>query len=1035
MTQAWPKRTRSLTAVLTALVFGVALSCAAPAAAADRAQWPALASAIFRTVGESAITSTTAIVEDDAGFLWAGGQSGLFRWDGYRLRTYEPDPQVPGSLPDSFINVLNVDRGGRLWIGMTSGGLARYDAARDAFVRYPSGRSGPSSDTVYALAGAGDGLWVGTSAGLDFRVERSGVFRRYRHRTGDSGSLPDNVIHALLLDRHETLWVATDGGLARIEHGSTHFSKVPLPVANGETPTPLSLFEDSSGRIWVGTQRHGLFVLSSGAGAARRVHGNGPRQLQTFLAGDAIKSIGEPQPGEMWLGTYDHGILSLDTATDRLGWTHNEPDLPTSLPQNTVWSMHRDRSGLMWVGTLGGLSRYDARQHTFATILIASRSLGGIASPDVTALYAPLGGPLWVGYGSDGVDLLDPMRGRVGAIRPNPATPKGALPDTATRAIAGSPGGPVFIGSDHGLYAADASGRGVHRIPLVHRAKGDDIGTLCLANGRLWIGTSSDGLWSMDARGRSAPVRVKAQALSDNRILSLLPDADSRLWVGTYHGLDMIDLRSGSAEHIGADAADPHRLANDFISALMLDRRGRVWVGTFGGGIAVMDGRGADGQPRFERISTAQGLPNANIDSLIADRDGHVWVATDNGLAIVDEATLAVRRFGRSDGVELTGYYVGSAATLANGDLVFGANRGVTVVHPDRLRDWTYRPPLVVTDVRTGGHAIAADAFNIPGSRETLVVRPQANSFAVEFSALDFSAPEQNRYQYRLDGFDTAWIDTDASRRLAAYTNLPPGDFVLELRGSNRTGAWSPAQVAIPVRVEPAWHQTLAVHVAEVLLALLVVAGLVQARTAVTRRHERELERLVAQRTAELERTTGELRNRETQLHLMAYRDALTDLPNRRMFTDDCRRMLAAARRAGSEFALLLIDLDRFKHVNDTLGHGAGDVLLVEAATRLAKLVRDSDCVARLGGDEFVILLGGAQDISVEGVCERIVAAFEAPVTIGDATLRTTPSIGVAMFPKHGNTPDQLYKSADIALYAAKLAGRNTWRCADAESV
>jgi diguanylate cyclase (GGDEF)-like protein len=125
---------------------------------------------------------------------------------------------------------------------------------------------------------------------------------------------------------------------------------------------------------------------------------------------------------------------------------------------------------------------------------------------------------------------------------------------------------------------------------------------------------------------------------------------------------------------------------------------------------------------------------------------------------------------------------------------------------------------------------------------------------------------------------------------------------------------------------------------------------------------------------------------------------------------------------------LLLIDFDRFKKINDTYGHDAGDAFLIEAAKRLASVVRSWDCIARLGGDEFAILLAGDHDEpEIEGVCDRILQSFSAGVDFRGVSIRSSVSVGAAIFPHHGATQEELYKSADLALYEAKRQGRNNW--------
>ncbi|MDK9717141.1 MAG: sensor domain-containing diguanylate cyclase [Trichlorobacter sp.] len=161
-------------------------------------------------------------------------------------------------------------------------------------------------------------------------------------------------------------------------------------------------------------------------------------------------------------------------------------------------------------------------------------------------------------------------------------------------------------------------------------------------------------------------------------------------------------------------------------------------------------------------------------------------------------------------------------------------------------------------------------------------------------------------------------------------------------------------------------------------------------------------------------------------IYSMAYRDTLTDLPNRRLFEDRLHQALALAERAGSKVAVLFADLDRFKAVNDTLGHEAGDQLLRQVAGRLAEVVRKSDTVARLGGDEFVLLLCNvATHHDVDAIAGKIVQAISAPFVLGDQAAEVSASVGIAIYPDDCTTADALVKSADKALYSAKQAGRN----------
>jgi two-component system cell cycle response regulator len=173
----------------------------------------------------------------------------------------------------------------------------------------------------------------------------------------------------------------------------------------------------------------------------------------------------------------------------------------------------------------------------------------------------------------------------------------------------------------------------------------------------------------------------------------------------------------------------------------------------------------------------------------------------------------------------------------------------------------------------------------------------------------------------------------------------------------------------------------------------------------------------------EASRTHGELQES------LALHDQLTGLANRRLLADRLSMAVAHARRNKSAMALVYLDLDGFKKINDTLGHGAGDALLKMVAQRLVGTVREEDTVARAGGDEFVVVLWNVSGREyANAVALKVIAALSQPYEIDGSTVNITTSAGVAIYPVHGEDADSLTKSADLALYDAKRAGKNVHR-------
>lgn len=161
------------------------------------------------------------------------------------------------------------------------------------------------------------------------------------------------------------------------------------------------------------------------------------------------------------------------------------------------------------------------------------------------------------------------------------------------------------------------------------------------------------------------------------------------------------------------------------------------------------------------------------------------------------------------------------------------------------------------------------------------------------------------------------------------------------------------------------------------------------------------------------------------RLTYLAFHDALTDLPNRTLFDDRMRLALADAQRRRRPLAVLFLDLDGFKGVNDALGHEAGDLLLREAAARLIGCTRGSDTVARLAGDEFTVLLPDADAATAEAVAAKIVDIVGSPYTLDGRAARVTVSAGIALYPDHGRSAPAIISAADMAMYAAKRRGKN----------
>ena len=271
------------------------------------------------------------------------------------------------------------------------------------------------------------------------------------------------------------------------------------------------------------------------------------------------------------------------------------------------------------------------------------------------------------------------------------------------------------------------------------------------------------------------------------------------------------------------------------------------------------------GAPVFRRLGLADGLPSTAVSALRLDRSARMWATTGNGIAVIDSGSLKARALARAEGLGFPTYFIGAAAATPEDDLLFGATGGLTVIHPERLANWEFRPPLAISSLRTDGHPVpGAQVLAQRDSR--LILPPGIKGFEIEVAALDFSDSRRNRYAFLLEGYDQSWVENDANRRVAAYSNLAPGAYRLRVRGANRDGVWADEELAIGVRVLPAWHQTWWAYLSYVLAALAAVYGLYRWRVSQLQRSRAALQAQVYSRTQHLEKLNAIVKSINEQL-------------------------------------------------------------------------------------------------------------------------------------------------------------------------
>jgi signal transduction histidine kinase/ligand-binding sensor domain-containing protein/CheY-like chemotaxis protein len=804
---------------------------------------------------------TEKMVVDNVGFLWLGTLNGVARWDGYRLRSYQPNIDDPTSLPDAAIRCLFVDRRGTLWIGAENGGVVSYDRENDRFLRSAIGTRAAVNAQINSISDdGGKGLWIGTSKGLFHFFPDSGLVVHFEHHQDDATSLPHDLVRTHLHDKHGHIWVASRRGLVELDKTTGSFANIPLPTFNGNPATVTSLLQAADGKIWLGTEGNGALIVDpeNSNAVSRPASADGISSDR-----ESVLAITEVRPGEVWLGT-ENGIYSFNTITKEARHLQHDANMVKSLSGNRVSAIAKDKAGRIWIASEKGIDSTMGLPSVVRNLIGGVPARNHIHNSEVTAMYAKPNGEILLGLRHRGIDVIDANASKVtsfeNSARGQARSIHGPKPNNI-RTFCASKDGSIYFASTEGLYRQRKSSESFEFLPGM--AGGALLLSLQTDAEKMWLGSES-GLWLIPDADMEAVHAVKApgtQQLDSEIIWSIHRGEGNLLWLGTLHGgLYRYDTVSHALDHYEARPADKNALSSNFVTNMLTDSKGRLWIATTSG-INVMKKSRSSRSVQFQRIGFADGLPNDFVDSLLEDNRGNIWASTDGGLAVINENSFSVEVLDEADGSGIKRYFTGSAAKTRQGEFLFGGTQGLAVVRPDLYASWDYHPPLAITEVKIGEKDIGW--LHLAGSTEPtmtpLIITPEANSISVEFASLDYSAPERNRYAYRLEGFDSKWINTDASKHTANYTNLPAGHYRLRLRGSNRNGVWADTELALPIQVAPPWYHLWWMHIIYTVTSVVAIYELIHARTHFLRRRKRELEFQVLTRTAELKEKNNEL--------------------------------------------------------------------------------------------------------------------------------------------------------------------------------
>lgn len=807
----------------------------------------------------------------------AGG--GVSRYDGYEFVNYNPNTPDCKLKSNFIINVCE-DSAQRLWM-VSEGGTDIIDLAT-LKPTVPGDAKGVlknilNQPAVHVMKDSKGCIWLHCANKLNRIVfnEKGDV---EMVSTLDPVVLNGPNIALQDIDEDGKIWVGINGEILKVDW-DPQGKLAAIPIAEClkfEPGTYISDFLMKENEVWISTDR-GLFRYNKSGNIVKRYEhepGN-PRSLsQNYLTDLSITNdkqliiatlrgvdiynpmtddfeclaSGDLQNGSsnmlnsnfincilseedhIWFGTETGGINMLNPRRLSIRNYQYNKENPSSLSYNPVNAIYEDKYGSLWVGTVeGGLNR---KEHGSEKFTHFTRDRGGLSHNSVSALTASPDDHLWIGTWGGGINLLDLK------------VPRQVLKVISSQTNSGFP--IDFVGS----LTYDPINKGI------------------------WIG-ANQGLYFYEPEtgAISAPLADRVAENIHGCIGSII-DKEGKLWIGCMEGVYIIDLHSRSAagefeyRHLNYKLDDPDSRLIEKITCFYETKDGTLWLGSNGYGI-YKRATNEQGKEVFVSYSTPQGLSNNSVRGILEDGNGHLWIGTNNGLSCYHPEENRFINYTLQDGLIDTQFYWNASCRSTQGLLYFGSVGGLVAIENNRPAISLPAAKVRFTRLRIGNEEILPESEYLPEDiaiTTELRLHEKEKSFSLEFSALNFEPGNTATYSYRLLGFDDKWVQVSGNRRFASYTNLPPGDYTLQVKYTPDRESEGENVTELRITIVPYFYKTVWFILLIIIFVLVSVWQFYQWRIRTLKRQKEYLHRTVEERTHELEQQKHLLENQTEEL-------------------------------------------------------------------------------------------------------------------------------------------------------------------------
>lgn len=801
----------------------------------------------------------TCIIQDSKGFIWTGTNNGLNRYDGYQSKVFKYNPNNNNTISENWITSLLEDSNGNIWIGTEGGGLNCYNTTTDVITRFTHKKNDSTSISSNAVHRIYEDsklrLWVGTSNGLNLLDRSKLTFQHWMKPNACQNC--EFSVKALTGDHKGNLWVGDEfQGLYYFTPSSGEFTKPHLNDSK-ESGLPSDFINDlyfANGMLWIGTD-NGLAILNTRSEPFKKMSLD--VEDESSISDLYIWKIYRDQNKNMWLCTNGSGLINYKLETHEVHIYRADGNSAYKIGSNSVEDVLVDKSRNIWMATTGnGLNKFNLKNLNFHHWEKDNHSSNSLVHNNVRAMLQDLDGTIWVGT-NNGLSRFNPKTNRYRNYvkdfnyRSDVNTPK-------IRAIQRSKNNNIWVGTQSGgLYKYSPNeDRFVLELNFINHPLATKIGHIQslyeLDDDVLLVGTVGVGLVIYNTiTGEMERIYSKDDP---NNILyslnakSMLKASETEMWIGSDVGLILLNTHTFEFKLWDYKEGCDNCIVGNKIRSLYRDSNNKIWIGTRSG-LAILDPE----TEKFEQYGIDDGLPSHIIFGILRGTDGNIWLTTPNGLSKTNPVNMQFKNITipGNNILDMGGYAQG-----LNGDLLVGGTSGFTIFNPNKIKSNPHIPKVVFTDVKINNESMYFDK-NI-SELNAIDLSYSQNNLTFEFSALEFTNSQINKYKYKLEGFNDKWVEYGSKHDLT-FTNLDPKTYVLKIKGSNNEGLWNEHETALTINIKPPWWETMWFRLLSVLIIIGTPFTLYYLRIKRMKSIESMLQKEVSKQTKELVENNNKL--------------------------------------------------------------------------------------------------------------------------------------------------------------------------------